>query len=104
MQTLKVSDETYEAIKDQLGSDDKVVKLAEEYEDLIGQTFTFWCARHIYHGTVKAVNDSFITLEDAGIVYETGELNEKKASDLQELPNEVYIPLYAIEMFTAMKW
>ena len=78
--------------------------MAEDYEDLIGQTFTFWCARYVYHGTVKAVNENYITLENAGIVYETGELGSDSAEDLQELENEAYLPIYAIEMFTAMNW
>jgi len=104
MKTLKISEETYKKIKAQLKGEDKVVKIAESYEDLIGQTFTFWCVRYIYHGIVKAVNDNYITLEDAGIVYETGELNADEPSDLQKLENEVYIPLHSIEMFTSMRW
>ena len=104
MKTLKISNETYEKIKKQLKKDDRVIKTAGDFNDLVGQTFTFWCARYIYHGTVKAINDNFLTLENAGIVYETGELNSFGAKDLQELPNETYIPLYAIEMFTAMNW
>jgi len=102
MKTIKISDETYELIKDQL--DETETKPIEDLNDLIGQVFTFWCARYIYHGKVKAVNSTYITLTDAGIVYETGELNAKNASDLQDTPNEIQIMWNAVESFTKLKW
>lgn len=102
MKTINISDETYEKIKDKLTQDE--VKPIKELKDLVGQTFTFWCARYIYHGEVKEVNSTYITLKNAGIVYETGELDAKEASDLQELPNEVQILWSAVESFTKMRW
>jgi hypothetical protein len=104
MPILKVSDETYKLIKKQLTKKDKVVKPIQDLEDMIGQTLTFWCSRYIYHGEVKAVNDTFITLTDAGIVYETGELDESKAKDLQELPNDCHVLIQSIEAIIPMEW
>ena len=103
MKTIKISDKTYEKIKDQLKGSEEV-KPIENLNDLIGQTYTFWCARYIYHGTVKAVNDTYITLENAGVVYETGELDAKKPSDLQELPHECYVLIQSVEAIIKVRW
>ena len=104
MKTLKVSEETYEKIKKQLADEDRVVRPIEDMEDLVGQTLTFWCARYIYHGKVKSVNDTFITLTDAGIVYETGDLDSKSPSDLQELPNDCQVLIQSVEAIIEMEW
>ncbi len=89
-------------IKDKLSEVE--VKPIEDLKDLIGQTFTFWCARYIYHGKVKAVNSTYITLTDAGIVYETGELGAKEPLDRQATPNEVQVLWGAVESFMKLKW
>lgn len=102
MKTIKVSDETWEKIKDQVTAEE--MKPVKELEDLVGQVYTFWCARYIYHGKVKAVNSTFITLEDAAIVYDTGALNAMKPADMQELPKGCQIVWSAVESFMALKW
>ena len=102
MKTIKISEETYEKIKDRLK--DAEVRPLGKLEDLIGQTVTLWCARYIYHGTVKSVSPEVIVLEDAGIVYETGDLGNKSASDLQDLPNEALVLVQSVEMITRMQW
>ena len=102
MKTIKISDETYDKIKDQLSEDE--IEPINDLKDLVGKTYTFWCARYIYHGKVKAVNSTYLTLENAGIVYETGSLNDKKASDLQGLPNDCHILIQSIESIVKMKW
>jgi len=104
MKTIKVSEETYKSIESQLKSGDKVIEPIKELKDLIGKTFTFWCVRYIYHGTVKSVNDFYVILEDAGVVYDTGDLDASSAEDKQDLPNDLHIPLHAIENFTQMNW
>ena len=102
MKTIKISDETFEKIKDQLNGDEIVP--INDLKDLVGKTYAFWCARYIYHGKVKVVNPTYIILEDAGIVYETGELEAKEASDLQKLPNECHVLIQSIESFGKMNW
>ena len=101
MKTLELSDEQYAKVQELLLNMPKPV---EELSDLIGQTITFFCTRYIYNGKVKAINNSFITLKDAGIVYETGELDANSPADLQKLHNDLYIMLQSIENFTQMKW
>ena len=102
MPILKISQLTYEKIKEQLKESE--VEPINDLKDLVGKTYAFWCARYIYHGTVKAVNPTYITLEDVGIVYETGELDSKTAKDLQELPNDCHVLIQSIESFTKMNW
>ena len=102
MKTIKISDETYEKIKDQLKKAE--VKPINDLKDLVGKTYTFWCARYIYHGKVKTVNATYIELTKAGIVYETGELDAGSAKDRQSLPNNVFVMRNAIESFYKPEW
>jgi hypothetical protein len=62
-----------------------------------------FCANYIYTGKLVGVNDQFVKLDSASIVYETGAFTEKKWKDAQPLPNAAYIMLSAIEMFTILK-
>lgn len=99
--TIEVSDEMFEIIKDQIGGD---VQEIETLDDLVGKKYAFQCARYIYHGKVKTVNSTYIELTDASVVYETGELKAKEASDKQELPSNLFIMRNAIENFYKPKW
>ena len=101
MKTIEISEETYEKIKDQLG--DEALEV-ENLDDLSGKKFLFQCARYIYYGKVRTINSTYIELEKAGIVYETGELKAKSASDFQELPSNVFIMRNAIESFWKPRW
>jgi hypothetical protein len=76
----------------------------EDLEDLVGETYVFQCARYIYHGKVKKVNATYIELEDAGVVFETGDYNSQTPQDLQKLPNNVFVMRQSIESFAKMKW
>ena len=104
MKTLKLTDEEYKKVKDILKVEVAKDKDIKELSDLVGQTYTFWCVRYIYHGTVEKVNATFVTLKDAAIVYDTGELNASSASDMQALPKGVQIIWSAVESFMEMKW
>ena len=99
--TIEVSDETFDKIKDQLGDD---IQEKENFDDLIGKTYLFQCARYIYHGNVKSITPTYIELTKAGIVYETGELKASSPEDRQELPNNVYVMRQSIEAFYSPKW
>jgi hypothetical protein len=70
---------------------------------LLEQNVTLFCANYIYTGKLVGVNDQFVKLDSASIVYETGTFTEKKWKDAQSLPNSVYIMISAIEMFTILK-
>ena len=83
-------------------------KLIEEttespMESLMGETVTLFCVNYFYTGKLIGVNDTCVLLEDPGIVYETGSWAEKKWKDKQDLPNEIYIMLSAVESFGVMK-
>ena len=75
----------------------------EGLEKLLGEVVTLICANYIYSGTLVGVNESCVLLQDAGIVYETGEFTNKTWKDRQPLPNEWYVMLNAIESFGLLK-
>ena len=99
---IEVSDETYEKIKSQLTQEE--TKELNSFEDLIGETFCFQCARYIYHGEVEKVNTEFITLKNASVVFETGSYNNTEAEDKQSLPNKCQILKASIESFYKLNW
>ena len=70
---------------------------------LLGSRATFFCGVYIYTGLVVGVNDSFIKLQDAKIVYETGELLTKAWKDAQSLPSDWYVTIQSVESFGILK-
>jgi hypothetical protein len=86
----------------------KLVKVEEvEGEGLValmGQTVTLFCLNYIYAGTLVGVNDTFVKLENAHVVYETGSFHDKKFKDAQKLTNnEWYVITSSIESFGLLK-
>ena len=85
----------------------KLVNVAEvEGEGLVklmGERVTLFCMNYIYTGKLVGVNDTCVLLEDAGIVYETGDLTTKSWKDMQKLPGEWYVSTSAIESFGLLK-
>lgn len=81
----------------------KVVTVSEvEGEGLVkllNEQVMLFCMNYIYAGKLVGVNNTCVLLEDAKIVYETGELTSKSFKDAQSLPHEVYIQTSAIESF-----
>ena len=81
---------------------DIVVKQVENegMRALLGKKISVWCNSYIYAGTLVGVNESCIKLEDASVVYETGELTAKGFKDAQTIGKRpLYIQLSAIEAF-----
>lgn len=70
---------------------------------LLGERVTLFCLNYIYTGKLTGVNETCVLLEDAAIVYETGELNTKEWKDAQKLPNDWYVRTSAIESFGILK-
>lgn len=71
---------------------------------LLGETVTLFCQIYIYTGKLVGVNKTFIKLEDAAIVYETGPFDDKKWKDVQKLPNKNwYVQKNAIESYGILK-
>lgn len=85
----------------------KLVKVEEvEGEGLLGlmgQRVTVWCLNYIYTGDLVSVNDQYIKLENAAVVYETGPLNDGQWKDAQTLKNPCYVMARCIESFMVLK-
>jgi hypothetical protein len=75
----------------------------EGLEALIGQTVTLFCLNYIYTGKLIGVNSSFVKLQDAAIVYETGAFDTKEWKDAQKLPHDWYVQTAAVESFGILK-
>lgn len=89
---------------------DKMKKLVKVEEvsgegliSLMGEDVTFFCLGYIYAGKLVGVNETFVKLENAHIVYQTGAFTTKTFEDAQKLPNDWYIQLSAIEGFGITK-
>lgn len=67
---------------------------------LMGSNVLLFGLNYIYAGKLIGVNDSFVQLEDAKIVYETGAFNTKDYKDAQALPGKFwYVQTASIESF-----
>ena len=75
----------------------------EGLEALMGERVTLFCMNYIYTGNLVGVNSTCVLLEDAAIVYETGELNSKTWKDAQKLPKNWYVQIASIESFGCLK-
>ena len=82
----------------------RIVETVETNDDgleaLLGENVEIWCLNYIYAGKLIGVNCSDIILEDAVVVYETGELGAKEFKDAQKLnPKEWRIRTRTIESY-----
>ncbi len=76
----------------------------EGLEALGGEKVLIFCMNYIYTGELTGVNDTFIRLKGARLVYETGAFNTSDYKDAQALPGNVwYIQRAAIESFGLSK-
>lgn len=72
----------------------------EGLDAFLGQKILLFCLNYIYAGTLSGVNDTFVKLDDAYLVYETGAFSDKTYRDAQKLPgNAWYVQRNAIESF-----
>ena len=85
----------------------KLVKVEEVTGEgllgLMGENVTLFCLNYIYAGKLVGVNDTFVKLENAKVVYETGAFSDPSFKDAQSLPNDWYIQISAIESFGKLK-
>ena len=67
---------------------------------LMSEKVLLICMNYFYAGKLVGVNDEFVLLEDAQLVYESGPWDKTTWQDAQKLPNGVwYIKTTAIESF-----
>lgn len=72
----------------------------EGLEALLGQNVLLFCLNYIYTGKLVGVNSTFVKLDGAKIVYETGAFSDKNYKDAQSLPaSEWYVQTSAIESY-----
>lgn len=72
----------------------------EGLEALLGQNVLLFCLNYFYAGKLTGVNQTFVKLEDAKIVYETGDFAKSGYTDAQKLPGSAwYVQTSAIESF-----
>lgn len=71
----------------------------EGMEALIGQKVTFFSLNYIYCGKLIGVNETDLIIEDAHLVYETGDFKEKGFKDAQKLADTWRLRLSAIESY-----
>lgn len=82
----------------------QVVEVSGEgLESLLGKRVTLFCVNYIYTGELQGVNDRFVKLSNAGIVYETGPLTTGGWKDMQPLPGEWYVQTASIESYGVLK-
>ena len=72
--TLEVSEETYEAIKDQLGEDS--FKEVAVLDDMVGEKFYFRTVTYHLVGKVTKRLGSFLVLEDCSWVADSGRFQQ----------------------------
>jgi len=79
----------------------KIIEVTEKegLEGLLGEYVLVWCLNYFYSGKLIGVNEHDILLQDASVVYETGELTAKSFKDAQKLPGPWYIRIGCIESY-----
>ena len=80
-----------------------VVEDSEGFESLLDQRITLFCLNYIYTGKLVGVNTTYLLLEEAYIVYETGELNKGPWKDAQPLPYPWRVQISCIESWGILK-
>ncbi len=86
----------------------KLVKVEEvEGEGLValmGKVVTLYCANYIYSGKLIGVNENFVKLADALIVYDTGSHESPDWANVGKFPKgDWYIRLGAVESYGLFK-
>lgn len=71
----------------------------EGLEALLGENVILYCMNYFYAGKLVGVNKKCVLLEDAKIVYDTGELTSSTWNIAQSLPYDHYVMISAIESF-----
>ncbi len=76
----------------------------EGLDGLLGERVLLMCAGYFYEGVLVGVNNTFVKLDDAAIVYSTGAWSNKSHDDIQRLhQKEWYVQLGLIESFGKSK-
>lgn len=66
---------------------------------LLGENVILFCMNHNYAGKLIGVNDQDVQLENASVVYETGELKAKTFQVAESLPAVWYVRTASVESY-----
>ncbi len=66
---------------------------------LLGQQVDVFCMNYIYAGILSGVNDEYIKLDNAHIVYSTGDFKSPTYNDAQKISDSFYVQKNSIESF-----
>jgi hypothetical protein len=66
---------------------------------LLGEVVVIYCVNYIYAGKLVGVNETCVKLENAHIVYNTGDHASATFDDAQKVADEYYVQTIAIESF-----
>lgn len=67
-------------------------------EKLLGKEVQLWCMNYIYSGKLVGVNEHDVCIANPHVVYETGELNDRKWKDAEPMGlDEFFVRTSAIE-------
>lgn len=67
---------------------------------LLGSRVQLWCLNYIYEGDLVGVNDDCVRLDNAEVVYETGNLQTGSGRNAEKVKNALYVRLAVLESFT----
>ncbi len=83
----------------------KIVQVDDNdgFESLLGERITLFCLNYIYTGDLVGVNSTYLLLENAAVVYETGAYTDKQWKDAQPLPNAWRVQMAAVESWGVLK-
>lgn len=71
----------------------------EGFTALLGERVMLFCMNWVYAGVLTGVNDSFVQLDQAQLVFDTGEPAASSFAEAQPLPSPWYVQTGAIESF-----
>lgn len=69
------------------------------FESLLGERVLLMCSNYFYAGKLTDVNRTCVLLEDASIVYETGEWSQSSWTTAQKINRPIYVRMSHIESF-----
>ena len=75
----------------------------EGLESLLGEVVTLLCMNYFYTGKLIGVNADDVLLENASIIYETGEWSNLTWKDAQRVCDKLYVRTATIESYGVIK-
>lgn len=76
---------------------------SEGLMSLLDKRITLMCMNYFYTGKLVGVNEKYVKLSEASVVFDTGPFDTKTWQDAQKLPNDWYVQMSAIESFGVLK-